>query len=100
MDDFGTGESSLNMLSEIPVDIVKFDRAFLRKAETSQESRIILGSLIAMMKKLGKTVLCEGVETSEQIGILKSMECDLVQGYYYSKPLKKDDFHAFLKENY
>lgn len=100
MDDFGTGQSSLNMLSEIPVDIIKFDRAFLRRAETSEESRVILRSLIQMMKNLGKTVLCEGVETSEQISILKDMKCDLVQGYYYSKPLTVDAFTTYLKEHY
>ncbi|MCR5605705.1 MAG: EAL domain-containing protein, partial [Treponema sp.] len=99
MDDFGSGESSLNMLSEIPVDVIKFDKRFLRQAESSKESLIILTSMMKMVKELGKTTICEGVETEEQVNILKKIDCDMAQGYFYAKPLLPEDFKKFLLEH-
>lgn len=99
MDDFGSGESSLNMLSEIPVDVVKFDQRFLRQAQTSQESLIILRETMNLVRKLGKKTVCEGVETKEQVDLLKDMDCDLVQGFYYSKPLEKEAFTEYVLKN-
>ena len=96
MDDFGAGSSSLNMLSEIPVDIVKFDQRFLHYAEISKSSRIILKSTIQMVKDLGMVTVCEGIETKEQADFLRSVGCSIAQGYYYSKPLDEEDFKAFL----
>ncbi len=96
MDDFGSGESSLNMLSEIPVDVIKFDQRFLRQAEKSKDSMIILTQMVSMVRELCKTSVCEGVETKEQVEILKRIKCDLAQGYFYSKPLMVDDFTAYV----
>ncbi len=96
MDDFGSGQSSLNMLSEVPVDVVKFDQGFLRRAEYSQESRIILGHMVKMVKELGKTALCEGVETANHVKLLREMGCDIAQGFYYSRPLEAEAFKEFL----
>ncbi|MBQ1794202.1 MAG: EAL domain-containing protein, partial [Treponema sp.] len=99
MDDFGSGESSLNMLSEIPVDVIKFDQRFLRQAQTSKDSLIILSETMNMVRKLGKLTVCEGVETEGQVEMLRSMDCDLVQGFFYSKPLSKDAFTGYVARN-
>jgi EAL domain-containing protein (putative c-di-GMP-specific phosphodiesterase class I) len=99
MDDFGTGESSLNMLDDIPVDIIKLDKCFLDRSDTSLESRIILSKVVEMSHLLGKKVVCEGVENQSQVQFLKSIKCDMVQGYYYSRPLKPEDFQAFMFNN-
>jgi len=96
MDDFGSGESSLNMLSEIPVDVIKFDQRFLRQAQTSRDSFIILSETINMVRKLGKLTVCEGVETEDQVEMLRGMDCDLVQGFFYSKPLSRDAFTGYV----
>lgn len=96
MDDFGSGQSSLNMLAEMPVDIVKFDQRFLKQAEYSRESRIILAYMIRMVNELGKVTLCEGVETERHVKILRKCGCRLAQGYYYSKPITEDEFRQFL----
>ncbi len=96
MDDFGSGSSSLNMLSEIPVDIIKFDQRFLHHAEYSQASRIVLTSMIKMVRDLGKLTVCEGVETAKHVELLKSVGCNMAQGYYYSKPLNERDFKYYI----
>ncbi len=96
MDDFGSGESSLNMLSEIPVDVIKFDQRFLHYAEVSESSKIILVSMVKMIKDLGKKTICEGVETEAQVEILRSVGCDTAQGYYYSRPITPEKFKDYL----
>ncbi len=96
MDDFGSGQSSLNMLSEIPVDIVKIDQKFLRQASENRDARIILTYTIEMLKAMGKRIVCEGVETAEQVEFLRSVDCDIVQGYYYSRPLDSFSFREYL----
>ena len=96
MDDFGSGSSSLNMLSEIPVDIIKFDQRFLHHAEYSQASRIVLTSMIKMVRDLGKRTVCEGVETAKHVELLRSVGCNMAQGYYYSKPLNERDFKYYI----
>lgn len=104
MDDFGSGESSLNMLSNIPVDVLKFDRSFLlgsdnENAEIDEERGNFIKSLVDIGKTLKKHTVFEGVETESQKNFLKSIHCDAVQGFYYSKPLKKDDYIKFLQEH-
>jgi len=99
MDDFGAGESSLNMLSEIPVDEIKFDQRFLKKAESSPDSATILREMMKMAQMLGKVTVCEGVETEAQLVLLKDIGCDLAQGFYYSKALMLDDFKEYLMEH-
>ena len=99
MDDFGSGESSLNMLSTIPIDVVKFDQNFLRNNSSLEESSDFITSLVDLGKKLNKKTVFEGVETKEQRDFLKSINCDLVQGYFYSKPLSESDFIQFVKEH-
>ncbi len=102
MDDFGSGESSLNMLTKIPVDVLKFDREFLN-ASTDSEGRIdkksekFINVLITLSKNLEKQTVFEGVETQAQRDFLRSIECDQAQGYFYSKPLSEQDFVQFIK---
>lgn len=92
MDDFGSGYSSLNMLKDIPFDVIKIDREFFSEVITSEASILIMRKIIEMAKGLGIRVLCEGVETAEQVEILKELGCSYVQGYYYSKPVKREEF--------
>ncbi len=102
MDDFGSGESSLNMLTKIPVDVLKFDREFLNSS-TDSEGRIdkksekFIHILIDLSKNLDKQTVFEGVETQAQRDFLRSIECDQAQGFFYSKPLSEQDFVQFIK---
>jgi EAL domain-containing protein (putative c-di-GMP-specific phosphodiesterase class I) len=102
MDDFGSGESSLNMLTKIPVDVLKFDREFLN-ASTNSEGRIdrksqkFIQVLVSLSKNLEKQTIFEGVETQAQRDFLRSIDCDQAQGFFYSKPLSEQDFMQFIK---
>lgn len=91
MDDYGTGNSSLKALQEIRFDILKLDRYFVEKIG-DPKAEIILASTIAMAENLGLEVVAEGVETEEQIRFLLDHQCHLAQGYYYSRPLTKDQY--------
>lgn len=94
MDDFGSGYSSLNLLKDIPFDVLKIDREFFSEAITSESSTWILQKIIEMAEGLGMEVICEGVETQVQIDSLRKIGCHMVQGYYYSKPMPMDEFVA------
>ncbi|MBQ8527748.1 MAG: EAL domain-containing protein [Lachnospiraceae bacterium] len=95
MDDFGSGYSSLNMLKDIQVDILKIDMAFLRKSKDEERSKKILHMIINLSKQLGMPVISEGVETKEQVQYLSDFGCDMFQGYYFAKPM---DVAAFEKQ--
>lgn len=90
MDDFGTGYSSLSYLRSYPFAIVKIDRSFINDMTTDSADRELVNASIAMAHGLGLKVVAEGVETEEQAISLKAMQCDYVQGYYYSKPVHPD----------
>lgn len=92
LDDFGSGYSSLNMLKDIKADILKIDMLFLRETENAQRSHVILDSVISMAKRLHMSVITEGIETEEQLLMLKNMGCEIFQGYYFSKPVSVEDF--------
>lgn len=98
MDDFGTGYSSLNMLKDIPVDVLKLDRAFFEETANNGRSRHIVTSVVALMRSLGIKVVAEGVETSSQLSFLKSIQCDIVQGYYLARPMPLEDFEALMRK--
>lgn len=87
MDDFGSGYSSLNMLKDIQVDILKIDMAFLRKSKDEERSKKILHMIINLSKQLGMPVISEGVETKEQVDYLSDFGCDMFQGYYFARPM-------------
>lgn len=92
MDDFGSGYSSLNMLKDINVDVLKIDMAFLRKSNDEEKSKKILQMIITLSKKLGMQVVTEGVEKEEQVEFLTQMGSDLFQGYYFNKPMDVESF--------
>ena len=96
MDDFGSGYSSLNMLMNIPVSTLKIDMGFVRGLGTSERTGSVVNSVIRMAKWLEMTVVTEGVETREQLDYLRSIGCDRVQGYYYSKPLPIEEFNGLI----
>ena len=100
MDDFGSGYSSLNLLKDVPFDILKIDKDFFSEADTSRDTKIILQHIVGMAGELGIKVVCEGVETEKQIGMLKEIGCTIVQGYFYGKPIPFDDFmEKFLRKD-
>ena len=99
MDDFGSGYSSLNLLTKLPLDVLKLDKEFLKDFEKDTDGKIIIPSIIDMAKKLKLEVVCEGVETKEQVEFLRDVDCDIVQGYYYSKPVPLDVFTEMLSDN-
>ncbi len=100
MDDFGSGYSSLNILLETPFDIIKLDRKFINNMTVSEKGRLILEHVVDMAKKLDLELIAEGVETKEQVDLLKKIGCDHVQGYYYAKPMPVEDFARLLKAQY
>ena len=92
MDDFGSGYSSLNLLSEMPLDIIKLDRCFLHSDILQKKEKIVISNIIRMTKELEMMSLCEGVENEQQSDFLKEIGCDIQQGYYYARPLPEEDF--------
>lgn len=98
MDDFGSGYSSLNLLSKLPIDIIKLDRVFLKEGEMQENDRIIISCVVDMAKRLKITSLCEGVETQEQCDYLKEVGCQMQQGFYFSRPIPQEVFEKLLEE--
>lgn len=99
MDDFGSGYSSLNVLTKLPLDVLKLDKEFLRGFEYGSDEQLIIPSIIDMAKKLNLHVVCEGVETMEQVEYLRCVGCDVAQGYYYSKPVPLHHFNEMLSDD-
>lgn len=98
LDDFGTGYSSLSYLADFPIDILKIDRSFVSKiGETKQEA--LVSAIVAMGKAMGMIVVAEGVETREQFDYLLDLNCDIAQGYLFSKPLPEQEATAYLEQN-
>lgn len=101
VDDFGSGYSSLHMLKKMPIDILKIDKSFLdvdMKMDVKDE--IVIRDIISMGKHLNLQIIVEGVETQEQSDFLESIGCDIVQGYYYGRPMSVSEFEKALKENH
>lgn len=92
MDDFGSGYSSLNLLRILPIDILKLDREFINEEHQTKEAKGIISCIVEMAHLLNIQVICEGIETKEQLEFLKSVHCDFGQGYYFAKPIPLDDF--------
>lgn len=97
MDDFGSGYSILNTIVDIPVDVIKIDRGFIISCLESDRGIYFLKHLIDMIRNLGYELICEGVETDEQIEVLKQIGCDVIQGYWYSRPLTMEDYELLLE---
>ena len=98
MDDFGTGYSSLNMISDLPIDALKLDMQFIRNAFRERKDTRLLEVIFHLAESLEVPTIAEGVETAEQMLTLKSMGCDIVQGYYFSRPLPADEFEPLVAE--
>ena len=99
MDDFGSGYSSLSMLSSLPIDALKLDMQFIRNAFRQHKDTRLLEAMIRLAESFEVPTIAEGVETEEQLLALKAMGCGIVQGYYFSRPLPAGEFEAFLIEN-
>lgn len=101
MDDFGSGYSSLSLLREMPVDVLKLDKGFLdgcQGNENEDRDKRIIYHIISMAKDLKITVLAEGVETEQQKEFLRESHCDMIQGYYYAKPMPTEQFATYLNK--
>ena len=97
MDDFGTGYSSLNMISSLPIDALKLDMKFIRDAFRDGKDTRLIELIIDIADYLNVPVIAEGVETEEQLNALRAMGCEIVQGYYFSRPVPAVEFERFLK---
>ncbi len=98
IDDFGSGYSSYNILKELPMDEIKLDKFFIEKGLAEERDNAIIESVIRVAKFLGMKVTQEGVEQVEDVRRLRSLGCDVIQGYYYSKPLPMVDYIAFVNK--
>ena len=97
IDDFGTGYSSLNYLRQLPAQLLKIDRSFIRDLETEEDARAVVHAVVHLAHALGLRVVAEGVETAAQRDILLNMHCDELQGYFYAKPMPADRLLAWAK---
>lgn len=101
MDDFGSGYSSLNVLKDVPVDVIKLDLEFMKIGEDAVKGGNILTATVRMVQSIGLESIAEGVEKKEQVDYLKSIGCTYVQGYYFAKPMPSAEFEKLLcKEKY
>lgn len=98
MDDFGSGYSSLNMLKDIHIDVLKLDMGFIRSNDKTGRGGNILSAVVQMAKSLNLSTIAEGVETEAQVEFLRSIGCTWIQGYYYSKPLEASEYGKLLNK--
>lgn len=99
LDDFGSGYSSLNILSQLSVDTIKLDREFFRDSNfDNTRSKKIIASIVNLAKELGVTTVAEGIESMKQVEFLKSIGCDMVQGFVFSEPVPHEEFIEFMKK--
>ena len=100
IDDFGTGYSSLSKLQSLDIDVIKIDQSFVYKLETDHQSRALCETIVSIGRSLDIAIVAEGVETTEQLEILQSMNCDEVQGYLISRPVPPEDIPALLTKKF
>jgi len=98
IDDYGTGYSSLSQLKNMPVDELKIDKSFVLNLEHDENDQAIVKSTIELAHNIGLNVVAEGVETLGAFAMLKQWQCNKLQGYFISRPIKHDDFEAWLCE--
>ena len=98
IDDFGSGYSSFSYLKKFPIDALKIDQSFIRDLKPKSDDTQMVLAIIQLAHALKLHVVAEGVETEEAMRILKENKCDLIQGYYYSKPLSVEDFSKKIEE--
>ena len=96
MDDFGSGYSSLNLLKDAPIDIVKLDMGFLRGQDNMDRGNVIISSVVNMTRQLGFDLVAEGVETKDQADLLTGIGCNVIQGFFYARPMPEAEFKKLL----
>ncbi len=96
LDDFGTGYSSLSYIKKFDIDYIKIDQSFVRNLESQSDDMAVCEAIVVMAHKLGMKVIAEGVETEQQFNLLKTIDCDFGQGYYFSRPVTTSDFEKLL----
>ena len=99
MDDFGSGYSSLNSLKDMPLDILKLDAGFFKGDKDNERTEIVVAEALQLAKKLNMTTVAEGVEDQEQVDFLAAEGCNMIQGYYYSKPMPKEEYESRILTN-
>ncbi|MDH3450280.1 MAG: bifunctional diguanylate cyclase/phosphodiesterase, partial [Gammaproteobacteria bacterium] len=100
IDDFGTGYSSLASLKHLPIDHLKIDRVFIIDMLQDPKSSILLGTIVGVAHALGQTVIAEGVEDADQLKVLSAVDCDIIQGYYFSKPVPAQEIPALANASF
>lgn len=99
MDDFGIGYSNIMNIRKSPIDVIKIDKSFIDDIVIDAKTRSIVQFLIQLCKVNGMESIAEGVNDAKQVAILRKLQCDTIQGYYYSKPLNRNDFEKLLLQN-
>jgi EAL domain-containing protein (putative c-di-GMP-specific phosphodiesterase class I) len=99
IDDFGTGFSSLSYLNRFPIDTLKIDQSFMRYVTTDSDDAAIITAIVAMAHKLDIKVIAEGVESQEHVNFIRSIGCDIAQGYFFSLPLPAEEMTKLLQSN-
>ena len=100
MDDFGAGYSSLNSLKDMPLDVLKLDAEFFRGESDGSRGEIVVSEAIRLAKSLNMRTVAEGVEQREQVDFLAAQDCDMIQGFFYAKPMPGEDYETRMKEQY
>lgn len=95
MDDFGTGYSSLSLVKDLDIDVIKVDKSFFDHCTDTKRARIIIQHIFGIAQELGITTVAEGIEYKEQVAMLKELGCDIIQGFYFSKPIPADELNLF-----
>jgi EAL domain-containing protein (putative c-di-GMP-specific phosphodiesterase class I) len=98
LDDFGTGYTNINYLKQIPLNSLKLDKSIIDNIDSNRSDEVIMQAIIAMASSLNFEVLAEGVETQKQLDCLKTVNCENIQGFYFSKPLLSQDIEELLKK--
>ena len=98
IDDFGSGYSSLGQLQHLKADVLKLDRSFVCRGVTEKREQIVVENVVHMANELGMSVICEGIETLEQADVLQNIGCRLAQGFYYYRPMKREDYESLIKK--
>jgi len=99
LDDFGSGYSSLNSLRELPIDVLKLDAGFFRGGEMDEKTKVIIREVIQLAKQLNIQIVAEGIEHRTQVDFLTENNCDMIQGYYFAKPMPLEDFNQKLEND-
>ena len=97
IDDFGSGYSSLSLLENLKFDVLKLDKSLIDTVLQNNQSKIVVTNIVRMAKELDMHIVAEGVETRETLQVLKELDCDLIQGFYFDKPLSREEFEQRLR---